>query len=247
MAREVSIGSMVTLPRLNGASAVALGEQLLTATAAAGELPVFIERPRTRLATAVTALKDELMPKEEADSGAAVAADRKMDRAWRSFSEWLGAMVGMPDGAFADIDKVRALHTMIFGEGLSFIILSFREEWTQSESRLNAITEGGYEAIIQSLGGGPFLSNLKSAHTRYGEALGIKAPVSVTEAPAVRENLDKVSAAMKEYVVKVAAYPDPEEPGSNTLSETLLIPLVQWKGTPSRPSSQAEGEIPPAE
>jgi hypothetical protein len=46
MAREISIGSMVTLPRLNGASAVALGEQLLTA--AAGELPVFIERPRAR-------------------------------------------------------------------------------------------------------------------------------------------------------------------------------------------------------
>jgi hypothetical protein len=76
----------------------------------------------------VTALKGELMPKEEADSGAAVAADREMDSAWRSFSEWLGAMAGMPDGSFADIDKVRALNTMIFGEGLSFILLSFREE-----------------------------------------------------------------------------------------------------------------------
>lgn len=247
MAREISIGSMVNLPRLNGASAVALGKQLLTAAEAVGDLPVFIERPRARLAIAVTALKNALMPKEEVDSGAAVAADREMDSAWRSFSAWLGAIVDMLDEAFADIDKVRALKNMIFGEGLSFIALSFREEWTQSESRLNAIAEGDYETIIQSLGGGLFLSNLKGAHTRYGEALGIKAPISVTETPAIRENLDKLSAAMKEYVVKVAAYPDTEEPGSSTLSETLLVPIVQWKNTPSRPSSEADVETSPAE
>ncbi len=242
MARELAIGTMVSLPRLNGSSAFALAEQLLTtADAEKGSgLPIFIERPRVRLKTATMALKNELQPQEEADSGVRVAADREVDNSWRSFSEWLGAMAGMPDGSVADLDKVRTLNGILFGEGLSFIVLSFREEWTQSETRLKAISDGGYEPVIDSLGGAPFLKNVKSTHGHYGEAIGIKAPLKADESPEVREHLTKLTAAMKAYVVKTVAFADPEEPGSDALSEALLVPLTQWKDTPSRPGSSAD-------
>jgi hypothetical protein len=249
MAREISIGKMVSLPRLNGSSALALAEQLLTmAESRKGEgLPTFIERPRARLETAKSALKEQLKPQEEADSSAKTAADRAVDDAWRSLSGWTGAMAGMPDGSFEGQDRIRALHAMLFGEGLSFIALSFREEWTQSETRLKAIADSGYEGLIEGLGGAPFLKNLKDAHNRYGEALGIKAPVAAEEAPEVRENLDRLTSRMKEYVVKVAAWADPEEPGSPALTDALLTPLVQWKDTPSRQSAPADAGTPVSE
>ena len=64
MSREIAFGTMVSLPRLNGSSAFALAEQLLTtADAEKGSgLPIFIERPRVRLETSTMALKNELQP-----------------------------------------------------------------------------------------------------------------------------------------------------------------------------------------
>lgn len=238
MTREISTNSMVNLPRMNGAAALALAEQLLTmAEAEKGDgLPVFIDRPRGRLITAMQGLKEQLKPQEEADTGVKTEADRRIDDAWRSFSNWLGAMAGMPDGSFEGQDKIRALNTMLFDEGLTFIVLSYREEWTQSETRLKAIDEGGFAGLIETLGGTPFLRNLKTAHARYGEALGIKAPIAVKDGPEIREHLDNVTAAMKDYVVKVAAWADPDEPGSDALTASLLAPLVNWKDTPSRPA-----------
>ena len=49
---------------------------------------------------------------------------------------------------------------------VKLIVLSYREEWAQSETRLKAIADGGYEGLIESLGGAPFLKNLKDAHAR---------------------------------------------------------------------------------
>ena len=59
--------------------------------------------------------------------------------------------------------------------------------------------------------------------------------------------MDKLAAAMKSYIVKVAAYADPEEPGSEALSQALLVPFVQWKDTPSRPNPPADAGAPVSE
>ncbi len=239
MAREYNIDDMVRLPRLNGSSSVALAEQLLTAAAAVKhDLPVFIDRPRARLETAAGGLEAQIRPREKADSGEKLAADRAEDAAWRVFSNWVGAMAEAPDGSWPKLDKIRALDNMLFGEGMSFINLSYREEWTQSETRLNAAAEGGYESAINEMGGGPLLDSLKGAHAVYGDVLGITAAVREEEAPEIRENLLKLIGAMKEYVVKAVAWIDPEETGSEALCEALLIPLTQWKDKASRPKSR---------
>jgi hypothetical protein len=229
---------MAALPRLNGSTGVVLGEQLLTAAEAKQRgLPAFIERPRARLETAKDGLKIQIQPTEESDSGRKTAADRAEDDAWRIFYNWTGAMAGAPDGSWPKQDKIRALHKMLFGEGMTFINLSYKEEWTQSETRLKAIADGGYEAVITEMGGGPLLENLKRAHAAYGDVLGITAPVEEEDNPEVRENLLKLIGAIKEYVVKVVAWADPEEAGSQELSDALLLPLTQWEDKASRPKT----------
>ena len=249
MARDTTISNMVRLPRLNALSAAALAEQLLTAAAAETDsaLPLLIERQRARLAAAASSLKAQIQPQEEKDSGIRSAADKAVDDGWRSFYNWLGAMAGMPDGSFSELEPARTLYNTLFSDGLSFIILAYREEWTESETRLTAIETGGFEPLIAALGGTPFLANIKAAHTRYGEVLGIKAPLQAVESPLVRENLLTLINAMKSYAVKVAAFADPDEPGSEALSTALLLPLSQWKDTRSgRAAEPNETDLPDA-
>ena len=63
-------------------------------------------------------------------------------------------------------------------------------------------------------------------------------------------------AALRDYATRVAAYADPDEPGSEVLSAALLDPLATWESrpvaagggedeaTPEAPA--APGEAPPA-
>ena len=128
----------------------------------------------------------------------------------------------------------------------SFINLTFREEWTQSETRLNALDEGEFEPVVAKNGGAPLLANLRSAHARYGEVLGITSPVASEEGPEVREHFLKVIAAIKDYVVKAVAHADPEVPGSEALSESLIRPVVNWRDAPQKPRREEEEETPAA-
>jgi hypothetical protein len=163
-----------------------------------------------------------------------------VDGAWRSFFNWTDSLTGMAKGSFPEQDKMLSLKATVFKDGLSFIILAFREEWTQSETRLQAIADGGFEPLIEQLGGGPFLKNLKAAHAHYGEVLGIKAPIKVEENPIIRPRFLKLLSAIKSYVLKAVAYADPEEAGSEMLSSALLLPLSKWKDTVSLSKKSSE-------
>ena len=244
MARDVSLENLVTLPRLNAYSAMALGEQLLSAAEAeAGEggLPLPIERPRIRLRTAVGGLKVELEPQESANSMAAVISDRILDRGWHSLSAWSEGLAGLPPEELSDVDQIHSLNSTVFSEGLSFVNLPHREEWGQSETRLNAIRKGGFEPLIERLGGAPFLAHLRKAHQEYGKVLGITQPLKIEENPKIRVHLQKLAEALRDYVLKVAAYAEPDEPGSEELSTALLAPFTGWEDSfPDRSSETTD-------
>jgi hypothetical protein len=236
---------MVNLPRLTGPAAITLGQQLLTAAKdkAGAALPTFIERPRARLESAVSGLVAAAAPKEMGDSKAAKNADRQVDAAWRAFFHWLESLIHLPDNQAEGLDKARTLYNLCFSKGLSFIIISYREEWAESEARLKSVADGGYEPIVTTLGGAPLLSNLKSAHVRYGEALGVKATLVERATPEVRKKMDALASAMKIYIAKAATWADPEEPGSEALSKALLAPFINWKDIPFRSKGGADETV----
>ena len=245
MGREVSINSMVRLPRLNKDTLVALVWQLLTAAAAVtGEgLPLLIERARSRMAAAFELFKDATQPRQVVDTWVRVEAARELGAAWRAFYAWLEAMVAMPEeGAPPDLPALRTLHAVIFGDGLMFLKSAHREQWPQSQNRIEIIDENGTVEIIERCGGGAFIGPIREAHDRFGQLLGFTAPVQVEENSEIREHLHLLSAALRSYIGKVVAYADPEEPGSEALTEALLVPLVQWKDTPVHSNGDEEGE-----
>jgi hypothetical protein len=226
--REINSNKMVTLPLLNALTAVVLAEQLIT-IALQQALPLLVERALLRLKAAVEALKAQMQPREEADSKEKRLADRALDNAWRSLHQWLGALILMPSSSLPARDQLQALYDLLFYDGMLFINVSYREQWTETETRLKAIADGGYETVIAENGGAPLLAHLEDAQVKYGKVLGIRAPLDVKKSPAIRENYRVLLDAIRSYVVKAVAWADPEEPGSEALSESLIQPVVNWQ------------------
>lgn len=232
MFQDNEIGAMVKLPRLNGPSAVSLASQLLSAAEEEGErgLPLLVERQRVRLQTATEALKAGLSPEGD-DASIRAEADLALDDAWRLFSTWLGSSAWLPEGLSADLERLRDLYALLFGEGLSTCVFAYREEWILSEMRLQALAEGCFEPLIERLGGGPFVTYIKIAHAKYTEVQGIDEPVKMGENPAMRRCLSDLVNEIKSYIMKAAAIADADDPGSQFMSGSLLRPLSQWTDT----------------
>ncbi|MEP7123570.1 MAG: hypothetical protein ABJE95_21760, partial [Byssovorax sp.] len=57
------------------------------------------------------------------------------------------------------------------------------------------------------------------------------APATVEATREVRVRLLAALEALRDYVHRVAAYAEPDVPGSEVLVEALLLPLVGWETT----------------
>ena len=80
------------------------------------------------------------------------------------------------------------------------------------------------------LGGAPFLIRLRKAQQVYGEALNMTPERSRDPAPPdMRSRMAAAMDALREYVVQAASLADPEAPGSEGLSESLLKPFLDWE------------------
>ncbi len=244
MVRIYDATSMVALPVLTGARGLALTDALLAQARSererledeGGEWPEFLERARLRLEAAAMGLEDALSPQPEGDSGKRQEADVALDHAWRNLENWAAGVLLQPDDVAPELPKLRALYDHLFANGLSFLALSFPEEYAESKVRLGFIHDEGYEAVVEALGGAWFLKALDEAHGRYGEVLELSSATSVPAEARVRDRLYEVRSQLRWWVVKVVAWRDPDEAGSDALSEALLRPLVEWENPRSSSS-----------
>src|SRR5205807_2198183 len=128
---------------------------------------------------ACSELKKHIAARERAGSAAdpkARAADRALDDAWGALQSWLLGWTRLPDKAHAHIADARELYASMFPKGLQFLTLEFKDEWNESQQRLDHITEAKLDDLIHKLGGAPFLTTVARCHRAYGEALNITGP-----------------------------------------------------------------------
>ena len=124
----------------------------------------------------------------------------------------------------------------VFGAGTAFLKAKFHEEWAESRSRLTAIDEKGLDAHFAKLGAEVFLTTLRRAHAAYGKALGVtEAKEPLPAPPRVKEALDEVGAAMREYVAKASAMVSRKNKESSDTVEALLAPITQSQSSRSAP------------
>src|SRR5262249_24525722 len=137
-----------------------------------------------------------------ADPLRAKAADLAIDAVWSGIFDWLtgwSKMSGLPEAQTA-----ASLLLQLFPDGLKFVLLAYKLEWAESDTRLLLIKERGLDAELQKLGGEKILKKLHAAHKEYGEAIGIGG-APAPDIPRIREALDDFVDALRTYVVRVTA------------------------------------------
>ncbi len=244
--REYRAETMVRLPTMTGNRCSALCSELSARAdqwlATPQGLPDLITRAKKRLDAAREVLNDALGPEVPADPEAARSADQMEDACWSALRSWLEGYVRLAQKGVAGYDDAVSLHRLLFDEGLSFLLLGYEEQWTQSELRLEALVREGYEATIERLGGEVFLDALRDAHAAYGEVLGITEPSSRPTSPSLQEALQAAGDVIRDYVLKVVAHREPDNPETAEMVEDLLYPLLYWDNTATGTAQERGGE-----
>lgn len=220
----------IHLPPLGEAGTLTLVDELAEVARKTPKVPALVTASLTRMLEAVQNAKKQIALREKAGSRAdprARAADRALDDAWGALQSWLLGWTKLPDDAHASISDARALYAALFPKGLQFLTLDFKDEWTESQNRIDQIVQHKLDDVLAALGGQAFLDTVVRAHKSYGEALHITQGSSNVPDPDahVRRALEATHMALREYVAQVAATVRRNEQGSVDLAAVLLAPL----------------------
>ncbi len=227
----------IHLPPLGEAGTLTLVGELEAAANAMPVVPDTVWSALERLVQASAELQQDIAKRERSGSAAdpkARAADRALDDAWGAFQSWLLGWTRLPDRAHTLVPDARALYAALFPKGLQFLTLDFKDEWNESQQRLEHVTDARLDEVIEKLGGAAFLMTLARCHRAYGEVLQITKPRAGSGAEPdalVRRSLDAAHMALREYVAQVAATVRRTENESLEIAAALLLPLSVRAGS----------------
>jgi hypothetical protein len=184
-----------------------------------------------RVLESTTELKRRIAVRERSGSRLdprARAADRVLDDAWGAFQSWLLGWTKVPEDYHSRVTHARHIYAALFPKGLQFLTLDFKDEWTESQNRLERIHHDRWDEVIGELGGQAFLELLTRAHEAYGAALHITGAGSTPEPDAaVRMGLEETHMCLRDYVAQVAVMVRRNEARSVDAAMRLLGPLNQ--------------------
>ncbi|HEU4404933.1 MAG TPA: hypothetical protein VFS43_06535 [Polyangiaceae bacterium] len=251
MSRSYFVVDLVALPRLSAMTALALGTELHTVYKLQDAPPEALHKPAERLGHGVGALRasrQDAVDAPKADSGAAAAADLRLDTAWAAFFLCLQGWAKLPaEGPTAEPAEIaRQFIDVLYPQGLSFTQAPYKIEWAESQARLDWLDEPANAGRVKALGAELFVAEIRGAYEGYGEALQITARRAEAKAVTVREPFENLVTALRRYVLSVSAYANEADgdPAAIALAETLLAPLAAWQ-SPGGRKGKGKGE--PAE
>lgn len=237
----------IILPRMSAVGAKTLGTQLIAAAEPfkkSKKLPKAVNKTLDSFATKHEALSNtlrDLVKPEPAGTLDAVLCDRIDDACWSGLSGFLESIAKLSWLPIA-ADAIE-IKRIIFDGGLRFIQLPYLLQWSESETRLARMNDNALRARVENLGGKVFLDELDKAHSAYGKAIGVTAPLPEAgeDGPIVRAALEAFGDALRKYVVKVMGMVEDDDHESEAIAATLLAPLDAWdevsaaKSAPSTP------------
>jgi hypothetical protein len=221
----------IHLPPLGEAGTLTLVDELIELAHQRPRVPPQVMASLTRLVESIEEAKKAIAARERAGSRLdprARAADRALDDAWGALQSWLLGWTKLPDGSHPSVPDARSVYAALFPKGLQFLTLDFKDEWTESQNRIDQILQHKLDTVFRALGGDAFLESLRAAHKNYGEALHITEGSSNQPDPdgIVRRSLEIARMALREYVAQVAATVRRNEQDSVELAAALLEPLT---------------------
>lgn len=220
--------------KLNRANGLALSDALLTApkpqtagVAAAAE----------RLRAAASQLKNDWSERArtEADPASARPADHAIDNAWSSLHGRLEAYASLPVERYPGASRAEEIIQALFGDGLTFLLLPFLEEYAHSGMLLGRIDAEKLAADIDRLAGPEFLAEVRLTHKQYGDALGVTRPNEVGPKVNLTERLKDLSSSVVDYSLQVLATADATKPETIQAVRAALAPIDELRANRHKP------------
>lgn len=246
MTRSYMATDIIQLPRMSATDAIALGTVIVAQAEASPELTPGMERSLDRLRRGLRNLEESVRQRIEAaglEPTITRRADRRLDASWSGTHQWVSAWLRLPEPS-PQTAVAQEIHDALFADGVRFVQFRFREQWVESQARLDLIAERELDGHFRQLGGERFLEVLRATHADYGVALGLTTP-STDEAQSLQERRQAFLTELRRYVIQVSAHADPDEPETEVLVEFLLRPLATWQppSTPGAPDSEPSGDV----
>jgi hypothetical protein len=246
---SITVTDLVQLPQVGAQAARALGTQVLAA-ARTHALPKSVTKAHAKLAASHTDLETAIVRQFDAGNldhpaeaePAIQELDRIIDNCWAGLDDRLSGLARLPADIAGVVDAA-SLRRRLFPGGLAFLKLSYKLEWSESQTRLQLIEKEKLGPAIDRLAGKQFLPAIQEAHANYGRALGMAQALPLDAAvPQVRESYDAFIAALRNYVVKVVATVEDDDEDSKALADQLLAPLERWAAAAKRARAASAGQ-----
>ena len=240
---ELSPYLTAPVPRFRLDGGIVLADALLDARMV--DPPPFVQRALARLAARRADAEEALAARRRAlgrvSPSLSHAIDQEADRAWGALRRALGVYASLPAPRRPKAEEARELEAALFGaEGLAFLTWAYPDQAGHARILLKRIDEEGLAPRIDALLGPDFLEEVRFTHTAY-EAM-VQSLLQRAE-PEERINLRgprfRLSAAMSDYVAKVCATVEPEDPSSLEAARAALEPLLAMRESIARRASGA--------
>lgn len=158
-------------------------------------------------------------------------ANDNVDDAWRGIEHVLHGATFLTDGESPGREEATKLYHDVFGATKPLAFINFRpaRQWDASLPRLEKLSTPEAEAILNAVGGERYLKALRRDHATFGRAYGLLAHTRPTDERVTDTRAEHLAAqaAVREYVFKVSAQIDDEDPESVRLARFLLAPYTR--------------------
>ncbi len=236
MSDVIDFPKYLTPVRVSTASAVVLVRRLINAA------PKDLKAPEKKKLKRVRAdgvkVQEIANARERARPENLTPEDRHFDGYWGIFRDqvttWL-RVEGEPEYALAE-----RFTSLLFPKGITFVTLSYEEEWFESAKRLKIIDDEGLEDDLGQLIQPRVLPKLRVAHNALGEGLGVgDTYVQPPDGQALLGALRQLSTDVAEYARILSGTVDTEDPKSTARFLSAMAPIDQHRATyapgPSEP------------
>jgi hypothetical protein len=227
-------------PRLDVTGALGLAKILLR------RVPKSPSPPVRRAAAHVESSVDELKAKWKEQSAPLVAKRdvrpliRRLGSAWSAIRVRLTAYEAEPESS-ADRNRAKAIHDVLFPDGLEFTLASFTDQHTESEHRIELVDERGLAKDLGRLVGENFVATLRSAHQALGDALGISKTLMPSVPVALNEPLRALGEAIRRYALQLLAVAS-DNPDKRDEVLVALSPIDEFRASIGRRIAADEDE-----
>jgi hypothetical protein len=217
--------------------------------------PNAVKKAATKLLTVADAAQNALVLRQKelfkVSEDDARVIDQAGDGSWGALRMRIEAFAMLPP-SHPDAKRAAELLTILFGsEGLSFLKLTYGEQWATADTILKRIDRDGLQKDIDPIAGPAFLAHVRNQHVAYGAM--VQAVMRRDDATSVNlnEHVRAMGRAIVDYSTKVLAMLDEDVPESIMTVREALRPLDAYREAAARrntkPGASPEASQPPGE